>query len=321
MMLDSLTIDWATTMYPYLTTMIIGLMIMITAWMLARLVCIPLQERPGKVRPKWKARLAFFLPALIWGMAIVTLFAKFEMGLNTLTEFIFAGGLIIGLVITPAGSNAIAGFLNAWGDVFRSGEIIEIHGATGRVAQRGLISTRIEAPNGTFYDVPNKLLLDNMVCNFTRNKGYRIEVVVAIDDFDFDLSKTKAVLERVIAQEKWNAQGERAFVLFDEIAPNSYNFRVYAWLNSRADVVPMQGILLEECYLALNQAGISAGQTSFLATKRFAVTDSWENTPAYPKAQWRVDRALAANEPAQKMPQPHPRRNDELSVPWQPAHK
>lgn len=319
MMIDFLNINWAP--YPYLTSAALGFMIIMAAWILTKLVCIPLQQRAGKVRPKWKARLAFFLPAMIWSIAVVALFAKFEMGLNTLTEFIFAGGLIIGLVITPAGSNAIAGFLNAWGDVFRIGEIIEIHGSTGKVVQRGLISTRIESPNGTFYDIPNKLLLDNMVCNFTRNMGYRIEVVVAIDEFDFDLIKTKQVLESVIKQAKWNAQDQKAFVLFDEIAPNSYNFRVYAWLNSRADVVPMQGILLEECYLALNQAGISAGQTSFLATKRFAVTDSWENAPAKPREKWSIKPSLAANESVRKMPRHNPGRNDELTVPWQPVNK
>jgi small-conductance mechanosensitive channel len=82
--------------------------------------------------------------------------------------------------------------------------------------------------------------------------------------------------------------------MFDEIAANSYNFRVYAWVPSRSDVVPMKGVLLEECYLALDHAGISAGQTSFLATKRFAVTDSWDIEPVQQHEKW-TNRPLAAS--------------------------
>jgi small-conductance mechanosensitive channel len=293
-MLDVLRADWITTFYPYARIAATAVMTLMVAALLSRLVCIPLQERAGKIRPKWKARMAFLLPTTIWLFAIIFWVSSFEMGLDSLTEFLFAGGLIIGLVITPAGSNAIAGLFNAWGDVFRVGEIIEIHGAVGRVIQRGVLSTRMETPEGTFYDVPNKLLLDNMVCNFTRISGFRIEVVIPIDDFDFDLRKTKHVLDFVVSHKKWNLQDHNAFVMFDEIAANSYNFRVFAWVPSRSDVVPMKGVLLEECYLALDDAGISAGQTSFLATKRFAIADSWDTAPAQQHEKW-TKRPLAAS--------------------------
>lgn len=293
-MFDLLPTDWIATFYPYARIAAAAVMTMVIAALLSRLVCIPLQEKADKVRPKWKARMAFLLPTAIWLFAIIFWFSSFEMGLDSLTEFLFAGGLIIGLVITPAGSNAIAGLFNAWGDVFRVGEIIEIHGAVGRVIQRGILSTRMETPEGTFYDLPNKLLLDNMVCNFTRISGFRIEVIVPIDDFEFDLHKTKRVLESVVADEKWNLKGHKAFVMFDEIAANSYNFRVYGWVASRSDVVPMKGVLLENCYLALDEAGISAGQTSFLATKRFAIADSWDTTPAQ-REEKSTYRPLAAS--------------------------
>jgi small-conductance mechanosensitive channel len=294
MMFDVLIADWLATLYPYASIAATTLITILGASLLSRLVCIPLQEKAGRVRPKWKARLAFLLPTTIWLFAIIFWVSSFEMGLDSLTEFLFAGGLIIGLVITPAGSNAIAGLFNAWGDIFRIGEIIEIHGAVGRVIQRGILSTRMETPEGTFYDVPNKLLLDNMVCNFTRISGFRIEVLIPIDDFDFDLRKTKHVLESVIANKKWNLHGHKALVMFDEIAPNSYNFRVYAWVPSRSDVVPMKGVLLEECYLTLDDAGISAGQTSFVATKRFAIADSWDTAPVQRQEKW-TNRPLAAS--------------------------
>lgn len=293
-MFDFQMTEWLSTLYPYARIAATAVMTIMVAALLARLVCIPLQEKAGKVRPKWKARMAFLLPTSIWLFAIIFWVSTFEMGLDSLTEFLFAGGLIIGLVITPAGSNAIAGLFNAWGDVFRVGEIIEIHGAVGRVIRRGVLSTRMETPEGNFYDVPNKLLLDTMVCNFTRISGFRIEVVIPIDDFDFDLRKTKRVLESVVAHKKWNLKGQKAFVMFDEIAANSYNFRVYAWVPSRSDVVPMKGVLLEECYLALDHVGISAGQTSFLATKRFAIADTWDTAPVHKQEKW-TNRPLAAS--------------------------
>lgn len=293
-MFDLIVSDWIMAFYPYIRIAASAVMTLVVAALVSKLVCIPLQEKQGKVRPKWKARMAFLLPTAIWLFAFIFLISSFEMGLDSLTEFLFAGGLIIGLVITPAGSNAIAGLFNAWGDIFRVGEIIEIHGAVGRVIQRGILSTRMETPEGTFYDVPNKLLLDNIVCNFTRISGFRIEVVIPIDDFDFDLRKTKQVLESVVTDKKWNLNGHKAFIMFDEIAANSYNFRVYGWVPSRSDAVPMKGVLLEDCYLALDKAGISAGQTSFIATKRFAIADSWDTAPLQQQEKW-TNRPLAAS--------------------------
>ena len=238
------------------------------AWLATKVLAIWFNEQTSS-RSKIHAKVTFIGPVIIWIAALVFLLSSLGVGLAAIGNLIIAGGLIIGIVITPAASNAVAGFLNAWGDVFRVGEVLDVDGAVGRVISRRMMSTRIETIDGTMYDIPNKLLLDKIVHNFTRIEGYRIQVEVHIDDPRFSLRRTENVLQTVIGDNPlWNKTGRgteiarHAQVRYHAMGSSSHVFHVYAWVENRMVASQRQDELLRECALALEEANISFGQTT-----------------------------------------------------------
>ncbi|MEM7134640.1 MAG: mechanosensitive ion channel domain-containing protein [Chloroflexota bacterium] len=240
------------------------------ALLLIRVLRIWFNEQTSN-RSKLHAKFTYIGPILIWiGMLIVWL-SILGVDINTIGNILLAGGLIIGLVITPAASNAVAGFLNAWSDVFRVDEVIEVDHALGRVVNRRIMSTRIETIDGTLYDIPNKLLLDRVVHNFTRIPHYRIRADIHIDDPNFSLRQTEEILQSVVHDNPlWNRVDQesqlvrRAEVRYHQMAGSSHLFHVYAWIESRMMAPQRQDELLRACALALEDAGISFGQTTNL---------------------------------------------------------
>ena len=240
------------------------------AWLLIGALRIWFNEETSH-KGKIHAKLAFIGPILIWlGMGIAWL-SIMGVGMNTIGNFMVAGGLIIGIVITPAASNAVAGFLNAWGDLFRVGEVIEVGDAIGRVISRRIMSTRIETIDGSMYDIPNKVLLDQIVHNFTRIEHYRVRAEVHIDDPNFSLQRTEEVLKSVVHDKPlWNKVDQetkiarQAEVRYHQMASSSQVFHVYAWVENRMVAPKRHDELLRACALALEEAGINFGQTTNL---------------------------------------------------------
>ena len=248
---------------PYLWTILQVLAILVgtqtMVWLTKSLI------KPGC--GKTLTRLALVAPTLIWLFAIGVLLYTLGMDLNSITQLLIAGGLVIGLVITPAGSNAIAGLLNLWNDVFRIGEVLEVDGIMGRVTSVGLMSVRLRTIDGTYYDVPNKVLFESVVHNFDRFKFYRIIVEVHVDDPNYSLHKTKQVLSAVVKEDRWNKVDDdgnalKAEVRLVRIDPASMVFHAIAWIDDPLLVEQEKSALLETCQDALDKAGISTGQTS-----------------------------------------------------------
>ncbi len=252
----------------------------LAAWVIHR----TLKAHPRSRRSQPLARATFTAPALIWAAGFAVALYVLEVNVDSIASILVAGGLVIGLVVTPAGSNGVAGFLNVWGDVYREGEIIEVDGVVGRVSHRGMISTRLDTIDGSVYDIPNKLMFDHVVHNYCRVQYFRIKVYVHVDDPNFDLRRSEKALWSVVRDsDKWNRydtfidEERSAEVRYHEIAGSSHVFLVIAWIEDRLESPKREDELLRECALALDDAGISYGQTTNLSASNGLVL----NTPVF----------------------------------------
>lgn len=263
-----------TIVSPYLAKAVMILVVLtvvrVAIWLLSR----HLQKRSNQVSGRSLTRLSIVAPSMIWVTGIALIFVIFGLDLNSITEILIAGGLVIGLVVTPAGSNAIAGFLNIWNDVFHVGETLGLEDdkIIGVVTHCGVMSVRLKTIDGSFFDVPNKMLFDQIVHNFTRVPFYRIKVYVHVDDPSSNPQKVKQTLEPVVRENPcWNKSnpetGEefRAEIRFHEIGPSSDIYLCIGWITDRLMAEKMQALLLEECVRALHEAGVSTGQTTNLS--------------------------------------------------------
>lgn len=217
-------------------------------------------------------RFAMVAPTVIWLIAIGALFIVFGIDLNSLTDILIAGGLVIGLIVSSAGNNIVCGMLSIYNDSYRLGEVLEINDVIGRVDKVTMLSIHLQTIDGSHYEIPHRLVWESIVHNYDRIRYFRIKTVIHIDDGDFSLQKTKDVLLSVVEDSpEWNHfdtdthEARLADVRYVEMASSSNVFEVVVWIQDPLLAGKKQADLLEQCKFALDKAGISTGQTSNLS--------------------------------------------------------
>lgn len=253
---------------PYMWKGLQALAILVGAQTLVWLTKSAIRPLCGTIR----TRLALVAPTLIWLVAIGALFVVFGIDLNSITEILIAGGLVIGLIVSSAGNNIVCGMLSIYNDTYRMDEVLEINGIIGRVMGVTMLAIHLQTLDGSHYEIPHKLVWESIVHNFDRINFFRIKAIVHIDDENFSLLKTKEVLQSVVeSAPQWNhfdsdKKEERlADVCYVEMASSSHVFEVIAWIKDPLYAGKKKAELLEQCQLALDAAGISTGQTSNLS--------------------------------------------------------
>lgn len=252
---------------PYLWTTLQVLLILVSAqsivWLTKSL------SKPGCGRTL--TRISIVAPTLIWLIAIGSLLVVFGLDMSSLTEILVAGGLVIGLIVSSAGNNLVCGLLSIYNDSYRLDEVMEINGIIGRVTKITMFAIHLWTPDGSHYEIPQRLVWESIVHIYDRIRYYRIKVIVHIDDANFNLKETMGVLRTVIGAPEWNhfddvINKERiADARYVEMASSSNVFELVVWIEDPLYTAKRKAELLEQCKLALDEAGISTGQTSNLS--------------------------------------------------------
>lgn len=246
----------------------------IAAWMITYVYSQAIKQRNGGQHGKIRARFAFFLPKALWAIAIIYCLHLFGVEPNSLIGILSAAGIAIGLIVTPVGSNAVAGAINIWNDTYRIGETIEVDGYLGEVKRTGMMSTTVASPDGILIDIPNKLLLEHIVNNFTRIPFYRFVSKVYIDDADATDDDILGYIQNALKLGAWNVEYERkgemvyqdAFAVIAEEEPDSRVFEVYGFTKYRLDEITAKAGMDLAIRRELDAHGIKRTRTSNLST-------------------------------------------------------
>jgi len=134
----------------------------------------------------------------------------------------------------------------------------------GTVVYRSLLRTELELPDGSKAWVPNSAFQEGEVLNHSRMGGWRICVQVPLDRVA-DRRRAQAIMDRVADDLPWNQPGKPAFVAFDHVGSEAMFFNIYAWIADRTTEPLYRGKLLDAVVDALEDAGVSVGQTTNLS--------------------------------------------------------
>ncbi len=159
----------------------------------ALMTTAPVQLRAAQRAGTIGAVLRSVTTAAIWGIALVTVLAEFNINLGPL----IAGAGIVGVALGFGAQSLVKDFLSGMfmlvEDQFGVGDIIDVGGASGSVEGVSLRTTRLRAVDGTVWHVPNGEIrrVGNKSQQWSR----------ALLDFDVayktDLARAKTTIKRV----------------------------------------------------------------------------------------------------------------------------
>ncbi len=190
-------------------------------------------------------------------LAVVALAALEQVGVNTTSALAIFGaaGLAVGLAVKDSLSNFAAGVMIVFFKPFDIGHYIEAAGTAGSVVEVGMFNTTLVSPDNKRVVVPNRLIYNDTIVNYSAEATRRVDLVFGIG-YDDDIGKARELIESTIAGDERILKEPAAIVAVNELADSSVNIVVRPWVK-REDYWPVRFDMIEKVKRAFDENGIS----------------------------------------------------------------
>lgn len=172
------------------------------------------------------SRLGYYF-ILFGGLAV----ALEIIGIHISTLFT-AGAVLavgIGFAMQNITQNFVSGIILLFERTIVPGDVLEIDGQVVRVEQMQIRSTVARARDGEDLIIPNSLLVQSSVKNYTlQDSSYRIVTRVGVS-YSSDMDRVKQVLEEAAAGMRWQKEGIESAVFLFGFGTSSVDFDVCVW--------------------------------------------------------------------------------------------
>ncbi len=213
---------------------------------------------------RFREQLLFFVPKAVGVVIAIVGLAAIGIDVSGMAAIMATVGVTGAVVFTPVGQNLVAGAMIRIDDIYRVGEAVTVGDLHGHVVYRSMLRTELQLPDGSTAWVPNSSFQESQVLNHSRMGGWRICVQVPLDCAS-DRARATEVMDEVMGSLRWNIPGKRAFVAFDHVGGEAMFFNAYAWIVDRTKEPWFRGLLLSALVDALEETGVSVGQTTNLS--------------------------------------------------------
>jgi small conductance mechanosensitive channel len=169
---------------------------------------------------------------ILLGLFLILGILDLSKTLNTILAGAGVAGLAVGLALQGALSNTFSGIVLSYIKQIKFGDWIESNGYEGEVIDIDLRAVTIKQPDNNLVYLPNKLVLENPIKNFSSNAQSRVILNCGIA-YSSDLEFVKNLVKKVIA-EKFNSVSAQDDVIFlyKEFGDSSINFETRFWIKS-----------------------------------------------------------------------------------------
>ena len=175
------------------------------------------------------------------------------LGLSTAVSTLLGGagvvGLAIGLAFQDPILNLFSGIVISTRDFFRIGDLIEIDGYFGKIKQVTLRSTMLETLQGQEIVIPNKIVAQSPMKNYTTLNHRRVDVSCGVS-YGENLEQVKELTLNAIRDNVPHDKKKDVQLFFTEFGDSSINYTLRFWM---ADKKTTQGD-----YLAAQSAAMIA---------------------------------------------------------------
>jgi len=139
---------------------------------------------------------------VIWAVRVFTVIAvlaNFGIQTTSIVAVLGAAGLAVGLALQGTLQNIAAGIMLISLRPLRAGEAISAGGnVEGTVEEIGLFLTRLTQADGVCLSVPNSVIWNSAIVNYSRNNTRRFDLAMLVrygDDLDTALARLKAIVD------------------------------------------------------------------------------------------------------------------------------
>jgi small-conductance mechanosensitive channel len=176
--------------------------------------------------------------------------------LTTLKIAFGALGVGIGFGLQNIVNNFTSGLILLFERSVKRGDVLTVEGTDGKVEQVGLRASIIRTREGDDLIMPNSLLVENVVTNYSfRDRHKRVDVAVGVS-YRSDPRQVEQILLRVAKACDAVLNDPEPSVMFTDFGESSIDFQLRVWIEEAWDHPLVRSHLLFDVWYALAEAGV-----------------------------------------------------------------
>jgi len=193
---------------------------------------------------------ALVMAGLVFSLAA----AGFEV--SQLAIVVGALSVGIGFGLQNVVNNFVSGLILMFERPIQPGDVVEVSGTSGKVREIGMRATTLSTFEGADVVVPNGMLLNEKLINWTlSDMDRRLEVNVGVA-YGSDPRRVMDLLMEVSKSTPGVATTPEPAIVFTGFGPSSLDFSIRAWTNTFGEWVNIRSELAIRVHDALRDAGI-----------------------------------------------------------------
>ena len=182
--------------------------------------------------PRMDETLKPFLAKLVWyvimAFVLVAVLSQFGVQTTSVIAILGAAGLAIGLALQGTLANVASGVMLLFLRPFNIGDYVDAGGIAGTVVEIGLFNTEIKTRKGLCLIVPNKIIWESPITNFSRNPTRRFDITVGISYSDEVNGATDLLMGLLTGDERILDDPEPLAVV-EELGDSAVIINLRAW--------------------------------------------------------------------------------------------
>lgn len=178
------------------------------------------------------------LIATIVSVSVISLGLFLALGIlqldKTVTSLLAGVGIIglaLGFAFQDIAENFIAGVLITLRKPFAIGHLIESNDYFGHVEDLDLRSTHLRTLQGQLVRIPNGMVFDSPMINFTQCRARRVDLDCGVSYGD-DLEKARRIALEAVADIDGRDQSKEPELFYGEFGDSSINFQLRFWIGN-----------------------------------------------------------------------------------------
>ena len=197
-----------------------------------RVVCRLLHKAHCKYRRFDETLLPIFTSVATYAIYIIAALVVLDSlgaNINSILAVLGAAGLAIGLALKDTLGNIAAGLMLIFLRPFCLKDFVEVNGGQlGTVKELGLFNTTFVTADGLFLVIPNALIWNNPITNFTRNGTRRMSITVGID-YNDSIQEALSILQHTVDTEKGVLQDPAPELFVTSLGDSAVNLELRVW--------------------------------------------------------------------------------------------
>lgn len=203
------------------------------------------------LKPFFKTLVATLLKTLL----VISILGMLGIEMTSFIAILGAAGLAVGMALSGTLQNFAGGVVILIFKPFKVGDVIEAKGYTGIVHEIQIFNTILKSFDNKIIIIPNGGLSTSSMVNYSTEELRRVDWTFGAGYGD-SVEKVKNTIKTLCDQDERILKDPAVFIALSELADNSINFVVRAWVKS-ADYWDVYFLMNEKIYDTFNKEGLN----------------------------------------------------------------